>query len=114
MSLALYFVLILYSVYSLRNYEIAKILHEVGIYEEIKGEKFKPRAYEKAALYIGSLNEDLEALYKKGGIKALSELPGIGKSIAQKLAEIISTGKLRYYEGLKRQIPVDITTLTWE
>jgi DNA polymerase/3'-5' exonuclease PolX len=28
--------------------------------EEMKGEKFKPRAYEKAALYIESLNEDLE------------------------------------------------------
>jgi len=70
----------------LKNYEIARIIHEVGIYEGIKGEKFKPRAYEKVAQYIGSLNEDLESLYKKGGIKALAELPGIGKSIAQKLA----------------------------
>ncbi len=96
----------------MRNYEIARIIHEVGIYEEIKGEKFKPRAYEKAALYIGSLNEDLKTIFKKGGIKALAELPGIGKSIAQKLAEIISTGKLQYYEGLKKQIPVDVTTLT--
>src|SRR6266487_3446958 len=96
----------------LRNYEIARILHEVGIYEEIKWEKFKPRAYEKAALYIGSLNEDLDTTYKRGGIKALAELPGIGKSIAQKLAEIISTGKLQYYEGLKKQIPVDLTGLT--
>jgi DNA polymerase (family X) len=96
----------------LRNYEIARIIHEVGIHEEIKGEKFKPRAYEKAALYIGSLNEDLETVFKKGGIKALAELPGIGKSIAQKLGEIITTGKLQYHEGLKRQIPLDVTTLT--
>jgi len=96
----------------LKNYEIAKILHEIAIYEDIKGEKFKPRAYEKAALYLGSLNEDLEKIYKKGGNNALTKLPGIGKSIAQKLVEIISTGKSQYYEKLKREIPVDLTTLT--
>ena len=96
----------------MKNYEIARIIHEVGIYEAIKGEKFKPRAYEKVAQYIGSLNEDLESLYKKGGIKALAELPGIGKSIAEKLAELVSTGVLKYYEELKTQIPVDVTKLT--
>ena len=65
----------------------------------------------KRALYIESLNEDLETIYKKGGIRALMELPGIGKSIAQRLVEIISTGKSPYYEELKTQIPVDVTTL---
>ena len=49
----------------LNNYEIAKILHEIAIFEEMKGEKFKPRAYEKAALYIGSLSDDLATIYKK-------------------------------------------------
>jgi DNA polymerase (family 10) len=87
------------------------MLHEIAIYEEMNGETFKPRAYEKAALYIESLNKDLEIVYKKGGIRALMELPGIGKGIAQRLAEIISTGKSRYYEELKTQIPVDVTTL---
>jgi DNA polymerase (family 10) len=95
----------------LKNYEIARMLHEIAIYEEMNGETFKPRAYEKAALYIESLNKDLEIVYKKGGIRALMELPGIGKGIAQRLAEIISTGKSRYYEELKTQIPVDVTTL---
>jgi DNA polymerase (family 10) len=78
----------------------------------MNGEKFKPRAYEKAALYIGSLNDDLGIIYKKGGIKALMQLPGIGKSIAEKLVELIQTDELTYYEQLKRQIPVDLTTLS--
>ncbi len=78
----------------------------------MKGEKFKPRAYEKAALYIESLNDDLGIIYKKGGIKALMQLPGIGKSIAEKLVELIQTDELTYYEQLKRQIPVDLTTLS--
>ncbi|HET7148456.1 MAG TPA: DNA polymerase/3'-5' exonuclease PolX [Candidatus Nitrosopolaris sp.] len=95
----------------MKNYEIAKILHEIAIFEEMKGEKFKPRAYEKAALYIGSLSDDLLTIYKKGGISSLMELPGIGKSIAEKLSELIRTGKLQYYEQLKSQIPVDVTSL---
>jgi DNA polymerase (family 10) len=95
----------------LRNYEFARILHEIAIYEEMKGEKFKPRAYEKAALYVGSLSDDIEAIFKKGGVKDLMKLPGIGKNIAEKLVEIIQTGKLGYYEQLKKQIPVDVSTL---
>jgi DNA polymerase (family X) len=95
----------------LNNYEIAKILHEIAIFEEMKGEKFKPRAYEKAALYIGSLSDDLATIYKKGGNSSLMELPGIGKSIAEKLSELIRTGKLQYYADLKREIPVDVAAL---
>jgi DNA polymerase (family X) len=95
----------------LNNYEIAKILHEIAIFEEMKGEKFKPRAYEKAALYIGSLSDDLATIYRKGGTSSLMELPGIGKGIAEKLSELIRTGKLKYYEHLKREIPVDVAAL---
>ena len=96
----------------MKNYEVARILHEIAIYEEMKGEKFKPRAYEKASIYIESLSDDLGDIFKKGGIKALMELPGVGKSIAEKLVEIIKTGKLGYHEELKRQLPVDVTTLS--
>jgi DNA polymerase (family X) len=95
----------------LNNYEIAKILHEIAIFEEMKGEKFKPRAYEKAALYVGSLSDDLATIYKKGGTGSLMELPGIGNSIAEKLSELIRTGKLQYHEDLKREIPVDVSAL---
>jgi DNA polymerase (family X) len=95
----------------LNNYEIAKILHEIAIFEEMKGEKFKPRAYEKAALYIGSLSDDLATIYRKGGTSSLMELPGIGKSIAEKLSELIRTGKLQYYAHLKREIPLDVSAL---
>ncbi len=96
----------------MNNFEIAKILHEIAIYEEMKEEKFKPRAYEKAALYIGSLDDDVGTIFKKGGIKALMELPGIGRNIAEKLVELIQRGELGYYEKLKKEIPVDVTTLS--
>src|SRR5919197_3546920 len=96
----------------MNNHEIASILHELAIYEEMKGEeKFKPRAYEKAARSVETLQEELEVLYKEGGINRLMELPGIGKSIAQKIVELLTKGKLQHYEKLKRQTPVDLSTI---
>src|SRR5919198_671565 len=96
----------------MNNHEIASILHELAIYEEMKGEeKFRPRAYEKAARSIESLQEELDVLYKEGGINRLMELPGIGKSIAQKIVELLTKGKLQHYEELKRATPVDVATI---
>lgn len=99
-------------VVDLKNFDIARIFNEIAIYEEMKGEKFKPRAYEKVALYIASLNDELATIFQNGGIKALMQLPGIGKSIAEKIIELVQTGKLAYYDELKKQIPVDVTTLS--
>ena len=95
----------------MNNHEIAAILHELAIYEEMKGEKFKPRAYEKAARSVESLQEELEVIYKEGGINRLMELPGVGKSIAQKIVELLTKGKLQHYEELKRATPVDVATI---
>jgi DNA polymerase (family 10) len=95
----------------MKNYDIAKILYNIAIYEDMKGEKFKPRAYEKASRSVEGAKEDLADIYKAGGLQALMELPGIGKNIAKKLEELINTGKLQYYEELKRQTPVDVENL---
>lgn len=96
----------------MKNQDIAKILYDIAIYLEMKNEIiFKVRAYEKAAQTIESLPDDIIILYKKGGIKALEELPGIGRSIGEKIEEIIKTGRLKYYEDLKKEIPVDIDSL---
>ena len=70
--------------------------------------QFKPRAYEKAAISIEALEQDLEQIYLEGGVKALKQLPGIGESIAEKIEELIKTGKLQYYEELQKKVPVDL------
>ncbi|MEM3526436.1 MAG: DNA polymerase/3'-5' exonuclease PolX [Candidatus Jordarchaeaceae archaeon] len=95
-----------------KNFEIAKILKEIAVFLEMEDVQFKPRAYEKAARSIEALQEDVEEIYKKGGIKALMEIPGVGKSIAEKIEELVKTGRLKYYEELKEKVPVDLESLS--
>lgn len=96
----------------MKNSEIARVLYNIAIYLEMQGEMvFKVRAYEKAAQTIESLTDDINEIYRKGGLEALQEIPGVGKSIADKTEEMIKTGKLKYYEELKRKIPVDVEGL---
>lgn len=93
------------------NLEVARILREIGIYLEMDDVPFKPRAYEKAAMSIEGMDEDVEAVYKRGGVKGLSEIPGVGQHIAEKIEELLKTGKLRYYDELKAKVPVDLASL---
>ena len=96
----------------MKNQDIAKILREIGMYLEIKGIPFKPQAYEKAALSIESLSEGVEDIYKKGGLRALEDIPGVGISIAEKIEEFIKTDRVKEYEKLKKELPVDLSSLT--
>jgi len=93
------------------NEYISKILREIAVYLEMQNVPFKPRAYEKAAIAISDLSEDLHGLYEKGGIKAIEEIEGVGASIAEKIEEIIKTGHLKYHDQLKRKTPVDVSSL---
>jgi DNA polymerase (family 10) len=95
-----------------KNFEVATILKEIAVFLEMEDVQFKPRAYEKAARSIEALQEDVEEIYKKGGIKALMEIPGVGKSIAEKIEELIKTGKIKYHEELREKVPVDLESLS--
>jgi DNA polymerase (family 10) len=94
------------------NEEIAKIFQEISEYLEMGEEPFKPRAYSRAARIIGELEKDLTDIYKEGGEKALKDLPGIGGSMAEKIEEYIKTGKIKYFEDLKKKAPIDVSSLT--
>jgi len=94
------------------NFELAKILKNISLYLEMDEIAFKPQAYEKAAYSIEALKDDISEIYKNGGIKALEDIPGIGKSIAKHIEEFIKTKKIKYYEQLKKKMPVNIEELT--
>ena len=93
----------------MKNYEVAELLRNIAQLLEIKNELvFKIRAYEKAALVIENLDENIEDVWKKG---KLDDIPGVGEALTEKIGEFLETGKLGYYEKLKKQVPVDMEEL---
>lgn len=94
------------------NQNLAKILREISVLLEIKGVEFKPQAYEKVAHSIEVLEEDVLEIYKKGGINALEEIPGVGRGIAEKIEEFIKHHHIKDYELLKKEFPVDVDGLS--
>ncbi len=92
--------------------ELAKIFFEFSYWNEMNGVAFKPRAYMLASESVSALGDEVEAAWRKGGIKALKELPGIGQAIAEKIDEFMRTGKVKEYADLKKKFPVDIWGLS--
>ena len=90
------------------NQELAKIFYGIASYLKMEKVDFKPYAYQKAAATLESLEEDVEKIYKKGGLKALEEISGVGKNIALKIEEYLKTGKIRYYEKFKKRTPLNL------
>jgi hypothetical protein len=90
------------------NKKISQILREIGELLEIEGVAFKPVAYKKAAETIENLKEDISKIYKKGGLKALLKIPGIGKSIGKKIEEFLKKGKVKYLEELREKNKIRI------
>jgi DNA polymerase (family 10) len=95
----------------MKNQEIAKIFYEIAYFLEMEGVKFKPYAYEKAALTLEGLEKDVEEIYKKEGFEGLRKIPGVGESIAKKIEEYLKTGKIQYYEDYKKKYPINLDEL---
>jgi DNA polymerase (family 10) len=96
----------------MRNEEVAWIFHELAELLEFKEEEFfKIRAYKNAARILAELEEPLEEIRLRGD---LTKIPGIGKHIAAKINEILTTGRLQKLEDLSKEIPpglLDIVSL---
>jgi len=83
--------------------DVIRILEEIGVLLELKGESpFKSIAYANAARRLESLDEDLDALVSRG---ALTSIKGIGEALSRKITELVTTGRLEYYEKLKASVP---------
>ncbi|MBA1335475.1 MAG: DNA polymerase X family [Firmicutes bacterium] len=83
--------------------EISRILNEIGVMLELIGESpFKSRAYYNGARTVELLKEDIGDLVAGDRLK---DIKGIGKALDEKISELVKTGRLRYYDNLKNQIP---------
>jgi DNA polymerase (family X) len=89
----------------LKNREVAELFYEVADILEYQQIEWKPRAYRKAAQMIENLGEDIEKIYEKEGKKGLTEIPGVGESIADHIAEYLETGKVEKFERLEEKAP---------
>src|SRR5437762_4660755 len=83
--------------------KVADLLVEIGVLLELKGENpFKTRAYTNAARALENLSEPLEKLVAEN---RLGEIKGIGEGIQKKINDLVTTGKLAYYDELKASVP---------
>ncbi len=91
------------------NREVADLLRLIGDMLEIKGEIiYKSLAYRKAADNIEALGVDVKEVWQQGKLR---EIPGVGKALEEKLSELLSTGRLSYFEDLHEQVPVGVVSL---
>jgi DNA polymerase (family X) len=87
-----------------QNAEIAAMLDQTADLLEFKGEnQFRVRAYHRAARTVEGLPQSVRSLLSAE--KDLTELPGIGKDLAGKIADIVKTGHFELLEQLKKKLP---------
>ncbi|TGC09721.1 DNA polymerase/3'-5' exonuclease PolX [Methanolobus halotolerans] len=87
----------------MNNTKVAAFLNRMASLLEFKGENpYKIKAYQRAARNIKVLDEDLSSLYEKGRI---SEIPGVGEAIRDKVIEILTKGTFEAYEETIAEIP---------
>jgi len=90
------------------NAVVAAILYEISEILTVKNDRFRSRAYQLAAQRITSLTEDVKVLREK---EQLDEIPGVGKSIASTIVEILDTGQSKILEELKESLPKGVQDL---
>lgn len=87
-----------------QNAEIAAMFDQTADLLEIKGEnQFRVRAYRRAARTIEGLPQSVRSLLAAD--TDLSELPGIGKDLAGKIADIVKSGHFQVLDSLKKKLP---------
>ena len=90
-----------------QNAEIAAMFDQAADLLEIEGEnQFRVRAYRRAARTIEGLPQNVRSLI--AAHEDLSELPGIGKDLAGKIENIVSSGHFDLLDKLKKELPGDL------
>ena len=89
--------------------KVSEILEEIAVLLELKGENpFKALAYTKAARTLDNFGGEFAALVAEN---RLSELPGLGDALRQKITALVTTGRLEYHETLRASIPEGLLSL---
>src|SRR5690349_14591316 len=94
----------------MRNAEIAAALRELGVLYDLDGaDRFRVNAYKEAARTVASSPISVEQLAEDG---RLTELPGVGKTLADKIVTLIETGSIPSADKLKAKFPATLVEVT--
>src|SRR3954462_14850924 len=94
----------------MRNAEIAASLRELGILYELDGaDRFRVLAYREAARTVAQSPVSMEQLAEEG---RLTELPNVGKTLAEKIETLIETGSIPSADKLKEKFPATLVEVT--
>src|SRR5580700_6540463 len=83
--------------------QVASVLDEIGTLLELQGENsFRCNAYHSASRAIQQLETDLAEAVAQD---KLTEIPGIGETMRDKISALVKTGHLAFYEDLRKKTP---------
>jgi DNA polymerase (family 10) len=93
----------------MKNREVSQMFADVAEMLSIRGDQIhRILAYRRAAESIAELGRDINQIAAEG---SLTDIPGIGKTLADKIEEMLETGKLQFYEKLAQEIPPSLLEL---
>jgi DNA polymerase (family X) len=90
------------------NVEVAETFREIADLLDVLGERFKPEAYRRASRSIESLAEGLDEVARRNELRTI---PGVGDAIEEKIREYLVTGKIAYYDRLRKEVPAGLVDL---
>ncbi|MGB2909236.1 MAG: helix-hairpin-helix domain-containing protein, partial [Anaerolineales bacterium] len=89
--------------------QLADVFDTIADLLEIKGEViYKTLAYRKAADNLRNLGRDVNEVWREGD---LTDIPGIGKAIANKIEELLTTGHLDFLDKLNEEVPTTLVEI---
>lgn len=94
----------------MNNADVVRAMEEIADLLEIqRANSFRVRAYRNAAKTIEDLSDSVSDWITQG--RELTELPGIGKDIAQKIVNLAQTGSIPQLEELRREVPAGVVQM---
>ncbi|MFC2055668.1 DNA polymerase/3'-5' exonuclease PolX [Chloroflexota bacterium] len=88
------------------NQQLADVFDTIADLLEIKGGViYKTLAYRKAADNLRNLGRDINEIWREGD---LTDVPGVGKAIANKIEELLKTGHLDFLDKLNEEVPTTL------
>ncbi|HEC33894.1 MAG TPA: DNA polymerase/3'-5' exonuclease PolX, partial [Chloroflexi bacterium] len=91
------------------NSEVAAIFATMADILAIQGENYhRIMAYRRAAENVAALGRPLAEIWRA---EELETIPGVGKTLAAKIDELMRTGRLEAYEKLRAQVPAGVVEM---